>query len=452
MSLTALFWISSYCAAILLSLAMNPLFGALGYLLEYYMRPELKWWGDDLPGFRWNLIIAIVLGVTFFLRRSSLRDMKPAINPSLRWLLALGALQLVVTLTVPVDFTYSWAWMVQWYKVALIFPLLLVGVVRSRGGFNAFVVLHMLGAFTWGWDAWQDPSRVAGRLVNIGSGDSLNDNEASAHLLTVLPFAIIYLLTEKDWRLRGAALISAPFIVNTLILCNSRGAMVGVGAAMAAAFFLVRSGRRMRMVGAGALTLAVGLYLADPQFIQRQQTTSNYEEDNSAQERLMTWTGGARLILDRPFGAGGRGFHLLSHIYIPLVVEAHGGDPRAPHNTYVMVAAEWGVLGLILYLGCYGSAFMLLRRVKQSCTPEDGFFYWRAFAIQLAIVAYMVTSAFTDRLYGEAGYWMISLAYALYRIQVTEFAARTVPVVTAAAPAPAPGAPVAWPLAGANLH
>ena len=420
MSFTALTWVTLYCAAIVFSFA-NPMVGSLGYLLEYYMRPELKWWGDELPVLRYNLIISIVLGVTFLLRRSSLREMVSVPNPALRWLLALAGVMVLVTETVAVDRATSLDWMTQWVKMALIFPLLLVGVVRTRAGFNAFVVAHMLGAFWWGWEAWNDPRREASRLLNIGSGDSLNDNAASAHLLTVLPFIIIYLLTEKDKRLRAVALIACPFVVNTLILCNSRGAMVGLLAALAASFFLVRTGYRLRLVGAGIGTLALLLVLADPQFITRQQSTSNYEEDGSAQQRLATWRGGFRLVSDQPLGAGGRGFHLLSPQYIPEVVEAHGGDLRAPHNTWVMVATEWGVLGLICFIGVYASTFRMLHHVKRRATAQ-GFYYWRALAIQLALVAFLVAGAFTDRLYAEAGYWMVGLAFALYRMQATEAA------------------------------
>lgn len=422
MSFTALLWVVLYSSAILASI-VNPIFGALGYLLEYYMRPELKWWGDELPSLRYNLIVSVVLGVTFLLRRSSLRAMAKVPNLALPWLLALGAIMLVVTPTVAVDLELSWHWSVQWVKLAVIFPLLIVGVVRSRATFNAFVVAHMLGALWWGYEAWDDPKRQAGRLVNIGSGDSLDDNTASAHLLTVLPFCIVYLLTERSPRLRSVAAIATPLVINTIILCNSRGATVGLIAAAAASVFLVRSGNRLRMVVAGVGLLASLYLLADEQFIARQQTTTNYEEDGSAQQRLLTWKGAYELVKDRPYGAGGRGFHILSPIYAPEVVALHGGDQRAPHNTYAMVASEWGVLGLISYVGIYGSAFLMTRRIKRAAAVRgDGgrFYYWRALAIQLGMTAYLVAGAFTDRLYGEAGYWLIALAYALYRVQCTD--------------------------------
>ena len=292
--------------------------------------------------------------------------------------------------------------------------------MRDRKTLNAVIVVHMLGALWWGWDAYNDPKRAAGRLVNVGSGDSLDDNAAAAHLLTVLPFTLILLLSEKNKYVRIPALLAAPFVVNTLILCNSRGASVGAVAALLAALPLVRSGYRVRLVWAVIGVLVLFFALADQQFITRQQTTTQ-GTDNSSQERLASWRGGMRLAMEHPFGTGGRGFHLLSPRYIPDIVGAHGGQPRAPHNTYVMVLSEWGIAGMFCYLALYASAFSTLQRIKKRALPaEAGFFYWRALSVQLAIVAYMVAGLFTDRLYAEAGYWMIALAVTLNRVQLTE--------------------------------
>ena len=433
MSLTALFWVVLYVSAIVGSFAM-PLFGALGYLLEYYMRPELKWWGSALPSLRYNLIVSVVFGVAYVIRRSSLRPMTPAPNPALRWLMAMTVTMAFVTATVAVDRGTSWNWAVQWFKIAVIFPLLLGSVVRTRNAFNLVAAAHMLGAFWWGWDAWQRPKRAAGRLLEIGSGDTLNDNAAAAHLLTVLPFIAVYLLAEKDKRLKAIALIAAPYVINTLILCNSRGAMVGLAVAIASTVFLIRSGHRMKVVGAGIALVATFFLLADDTFIRRQQSTANYEEDGSAQQRLETWRGAARLVEDRPLGAGGRGFHLLSPRYIPEIVALHGGDPRAPHNTWIMVVTEWGIVGLLFFVALNGSTLMMLERLKRrtKLLGQDAmYFYWRALALQLAIIAGLSAGFFSDRLYGESGYWMIGLAYALNRIQLADYAEAKVPEVEA---------------------
>lgn len=432
MSITALLWALLYVGSIVLALH-NPLFASLGYLLEYYMRPELKWWGDDLPALRYNLIVSVALGLTFLLRRSALREMVPIPNRTLPWLYAMTGIMLFVTATVAVDTAVSWHWMVQWSKIAMIFPLLVIGVVRDRKAFNLFLIVHMLGAFWWGWESWLDPSREAGRLKSVGSADSADDNGAAAHLITVLPMAVTYLLIEKDWRLRLPALIATPFIINTIILCNSRGSTVGLGVALIASLFLIKKGKRIRLAMAGAAMVAVVFLMADKQFIARQQTTANYEEDNSARQRLQTWVGALKLVKDHPLGAGGRGFHALSPKYIPEIVAAHGGDRRAPHNSWVMVASEWGIAGFVCYIGIYASALWTLERIKRRVSPHDqSFYYWRAFAMQLGLIAFLTASTFTDRVYAEAGYWLVGLSFALYRIQLTDAAEAGEPIAVEA--------------------
>jgi putative inorganic carbon (hco3(-)) transporter len=417
MSFTALAWVVVYgllaCASF-----VNPIFGMLGYFHEYYNRPELKWWGKDLPSWRWNLIIAVVLGVTFLLRRSSLREMRLLKNPALPWLLLLQVVMLVVSTFFAVRPDLSWHWTIQWSKTALIFPFLLIGVIRSRNAFNLFAAAHMLGGFWWGWDSWLDPKRSEGRLQNVGSGDTQDDNAAACHLVTILPLTLVYLFTEKDKRLRAIALAATPFIINTIILCNSRGATLGMVGALLATMVLVRRGYRMRLGVVGVGVAAIFLFLADPQFIARQQTTID-PQDGSSQERLDAWVAGARIVKDFPQGTGGRGFHALSPSYLPALVEAHNGEERGPHNTYVMVAAEWGVLGFVAYLGYIASTFLMLYRIRKAANGQD-FYYWRALGLQVSFIAYLIASMFAARLYAEIGYWMVSATFALYRLQATE--------------------------------
>lgn len=436
MSFGALGWVVLYYGFMVLSF-FNPIFGALGYLQEYYVRPHLQWWDSQIPEtWRYNLMISVVLAVSFVLRRGSLRPMAPARNPVLPWLVAMTAVMVLVSATVAVNSDESWEWAIQWFKMAVIFPLLLVGVIRTRWGFNAISGAHIFGAFWWGWKAWENPRRSGGRLLWIGSDDSFNDNQAATHLLTTLPFIAVYFLTAREKWLRVLALVAAPLVINTIILCNSRGATVGVLAGVIASLFLIRTGYRVRLAGTLVCALLMGYTLADPQFIERQMPTEEYGSDGSSQERLETWRGAQRLVQDHPLGVGGRGFHRLSYIYIPEIVASHDGDPRAPHNTWVMVVSEWGPLGLICFLGLNASAFRMMDQLKRKAAPSEGFFYWRAFAIQVSLVIYLVAAVFSDRLYGEAGYWVIGLACALNRLKQTEEMEETRPAAAPAAAAP----------------
>jgi hypothetical protein len=86
-----------------------------------------------------------------------------------------------------------------------------------------------------------------------------------------------------------------------------------------------------------------------------------------------------------------------------------------------MVVSEWGILGLILWIGFHSATFVMATRIKARAQVGD-FYYWRGFALQLSLIAVWVASVFADRLYGEAPYWLAGIVYALYRIQHTEHA------------------------------
>lgn len=431
-----IFWIVTYFGG-LIAAFVNPLFGLLTYLFEYYLRPKLHWWGDnELPDWRWNMMVATVAIVAFLMRRGSLPPIPKLNNPALRWFVAL-ALSMIVVTTWAVDFDKSWEETVAVLKLVLLYGLI-VGNIRSKGMFDAFMAVHVAGAGWWGWTAYVDPKRISGRLQNVGSGDTLNDNTAAAHLLTVLPILCVYALTSKDKRLRLLGLITAPFIVNTFILCNSRGATIGLAVGLIAAMFMARPGHRIRMLGAGVAIGVLFFALADKTFIDRQQTIN--DEDAGA-ERLATWRGARSLLQAHPLGVGGGGFEYLSPIYIPDIIAAHDGERRSVHNTWLLIATEWGIQGFVLFVLFIGSSLVLCHRVRR-LARDDLDFYYRSLAIEVALISTLTASTFTNRFLGESIYWMCGLAFALYRVSVKEFG-------TEAAPAPAPVETALRPVAAA---
>jgi putative inorganic carbon (hco3(-)) transporter len=426
MSKTTLVWVLIYTSGFVTTFFV-PAYGTFTYLFEYYLRPSLHWWGEPLPPWRYNFIISTALTFAYLMHRPNMRKLVDAHRGPAGMLVGMAVLMAFVT-PMAVDPSRSWDLLTQYLKFLLFFGLI-VGTLRSEEHFDLFILVHLLGAGWWGWEVYVDPKREQGRLYNIGSGDTLGDNKAASHLLTVIPFVLMYALMHKDKRLRGAAIVVMPLIVNAVILCNSRGATVGMVAALAMALLITKSGHRLR-----SIALAVGMaglfyVLADPEFIERQQTIRNYETDTSATGRLQSWSGGMALVRDYPLGAGGGGYDRLSPIYVPDVVLAYDGAQRAPHNTVVLVASEWGIPGLGLYLGFFLACFRILAQVRRTC-PEGGIWYYRSVAIQMGLVGTFASGLFSDRFYAEAPFWMGALATVLHRLNADRLAKQ------AEAPAP----------------
>jgi hypothetical protein len=428
-------WLAIYWGGLIAAFGSTPVFALLVYLFEYYLRPALHWWGKDLPSWRYSLIASLVVVVTYVTGKSKLPELRPSKNPAMRWLILFGAIMLLVT-PIAVNLQESIdASLVFWKMIALY--AFIIAILRTEWAFNAFVTMHIAGAAWWGWEAWTDPERDASRLLNVGSSDTLNDNQAAGHLLTVLPFVMLFALTAKDRRLRWFAMVAGAFIVNVFILCNSRGATVGLVVALIATLLLARSGHRIRMAGVSVVVAAAFLFLADPEFITRQLTTLNYEQESTAQGRLSNWGSGVRLLSDYPFGAGGYGYNELSPIYAPQITGGRSTGKVSPHNTWILIAAEWGIAGFIAYLGFIGATFRLLHRVRAECT--DDITFYRSLAIEIGLIGTLAAGTFSDRLYGESIYWLCALAVVVYRIHRDRL--ETSPVVATDSPADAWSAP-----------
>jgi hypothetical protein len=425
-------WLAIYWGGLLASIANTPVYGLAIYLFEYYLRPSLHWWGKDLPEWRYSLIVSVVLAASYFMRRDALPDLRPSKNPALKWLLAFGSIMLLVT-PMAVNVAESWDAAEMFWKFIILYGFI-VAIVRTEWAFNLFVAMHVAGAGWWGWEAYLDPKRDASRLLNVGSSDTLNDNQAAGHLLTVLPFALLLIANVKDKRLRLLALVALPFIINVFILCNSRGATVGLVVALASTLLLARSGHRFKMALAGVGVVAAFLVLADPEFIARQQTTLDYQEQTTAQGRLSNWHAAMGLIADYPFGAGGYGYNELSPIYAPSIIAGRTTGKISPHNTWVLITAEWGIPGIIVFLCFIGTTFRLLHRIRSECV--DNASYYRSLAIQIGLIGTLTAATFSDRLYGESIYWLCALSVAAYRIHRHEVESRAAQPAVAAAPVP----------------
>ena len=409
-----LVWVFVYCGGLLLAV-VHPIYPLISYLTFYYAPPHVNWWGRLLPDLRFSLLASLVLALSVFLKSSTLERLKPIQNPAMTWLLLFGANAIIVTAWA-VDRARSWNWTVALLKLILLYALI-PAAVRTPVHFDAFSAAHIAGATYWGYKAWDEPKREAGRLKDVGGPDSQNENGAAAHLLTVIPFVAVYALTVKRRAVQAVIVVCGAFIVNVLILCNSRGATLGFLAMAGAGIAMAGRGRRLKLVGvalAGALALFA---LADNRFIERQQTTVD-AKDASAQGRLLAWKAALRFIGDYPLGTGGRGFHILSPEYIPQIVESHAGEERSVHNTYLQMGAEWGIQGVITWAGFFIATFLQLERWRRGSTAEPWFFY-RYLTLELTMVGILVAGVFSNRMYGESTYWMCALAIALRRMQVT---------------------------------
>ncbi len=411
MSKTALLFAALFFGG-LAGAILHPIYPLLAYLVDYYQHPPLRWWGKDFPsGIRWSLLASLLmLGATM------LHGKIPLSRDTLRHVPVRSLLLLVVIAALVTPFAVAVDRSVHYLELLLqlsVLVLVMVVTLDSPKHWRWAVLVMTLGSFTWGFDAWLDPERVAGRLQAIGGPDSFNDNSAAVHLLAMLPFiAVMGVYGSRVERV--VALVSFPFVVNTIILCNSRGATLAMACMGLAGILLTRGRQRRGLIGLSAAGLVAFLFLADPEFLDRQATLFSEERDGSSQGRLTSWAGAIELMKDYPLGAGGGGFDVLSPVYIPEIVAAYDGAERAVHNTFLWVGSDWGFAGLAAYCIFLFGPIVSLQRARRRA--HDVRTNMEGVAVQAAIIGIAVGGVFINRTYGEIMYWVPALGIALVNL------------------------------------
>jgi O-antigen ligase len=261
-------------------------------------------------------------------------------------------------------------------------------------------------------------STVAGAVAswNFLSGRTLSarlpygdPNDVAFLLATTLPLTF-WLLREPGRRRALAVLMLGVISVSTL-LTLSRGALVGLGAAV---LWLALTERRfLKPLLAGALLAAVILGLVVHVKQNRIETGLRAKEKvagANVSSRLEAFGAAARLSVEHPIvgvGPGNFQYHFL---------EATDSPPGAErlvvvHDAYLDIAAELGPTAMVLFLAYLGVVFFQLSGARRLGLGPPG--YAAALRISLVVGSF---SALTLSEQYFAPFWLIGgLAAALWQ-------------------------------------
>ena len=211
---------------------------------------------------------------------------------------------------------------------------------------------------------WLGNSSYAGYRPGSISGDA---NYFGLCAATCLPLALHLALGSRS-RWEKVYLYSCLIITSAaLLMAASRGALAGL--ALGLLFLVLRSGRGLRSVVVLAI-LIVPLFLIVPSTIIQRLAHPGAGDQEAVEARETAWRAGLQMIGTHPLGGVGLGK------FMDLVTNFE--DPQGPqvrslaHNTYIEVAAELGIPGLLAYIGLMVSAFAALNRVTRHSLAVQG--------------------------------------------------------------------------------
>ncbi|CAM5717084.1 hypothetical protein SALBM135S_09601 [Streptomyces alboniger] len=228
---------------------------------------------------------------------------------------------------------------------------------------------------------WQGSLGVHQNLTGTGASYAGEDIRAVGTfgstdvmgMATVVSYGIVCALAlafrPHAPRQRSAAVTCAALLTVPLALSFSRGAWIATAAACTAVLFLAgarRAGRVLLAGRAAAVVLVAGLGLGSTLLQERLGSITQVTDtpDQSVTDRYTMWAASADMWREHPVtGVGLKGFpeHRDSHASLALssasdTAGAGSGFVRqpllSPHNMYLLVLGEQGLLGLVALAGC----------------------------------------------------------------------------------------------------
>jgi O-antigen ligase len=245
--------------------------------------------------------------------------------------------------------------------------------------------------------------RAAGRTLDPGFPGTVFLNhvtQSMALAVGILLAAALAVQPDQSPRLRVVLTVAALICLANLVLITAgRSGQVALAVAAVSAALLMLSGRRRWQAVLGLLVLSAGLAAASPALQQRFYKIAREapvldcasREESSTALRLLLWRTTGALIRAHPwFGYGVGGF---TPAYEGEVGSQLRGQPLTgwcarpahdPHNQFLRVTVEAGVLGLLALVG------LIVGAARQpACEP------YRSCALAL-LAAWCTTSLFNS--------------------------------------------------------
>jgi O-antigen ligase len=191
------------------------------------------------------------------------------------------------------------------------------------------------------------------------AAEGFDANDLGMTLALAIPMAwylgMTYSHAFLQWACRGYLLIG----VVAIGLTGSRGAMLATMFALLIVPLTMTRLSATKKMAAILLVFGVGavsIFFIPEKSFQRFSTTKEEVEEGTLNGRLQIWRAGVHAFVERPVLGWGTGS--FDRTIVPWY-----GRPRAPHNSYLCILVEQGVVGFLVWLTMYFLVFSQVLRL-----------------------------------------------------------------------------------------
>lgn len=249
---------------------------------------------------------------------------------------------------------------IRFHSAPIFFCGLLLTARRVRTAIFGYCIGFMIALlFCWKYGQIDQAGRFC--ILNTSLG---NPNDLALNLLLGVGFMSILLINANILQRLiyvGATLVGLYFVLKT----GSRANFLTLGVVFAVAWFVATARTRIVLLIGGAFALCLMLVVIPKSTWTRLTTISSASSEEIANDQYLANAIGStearknlqlravRLTLQNPiFGVGPRMFVYALNDLMRTQDGFSKGTWQHPHNTYLDISAETGLVGLGLYVSC----------------------------------------------------------------------------------------------------
>ena len=263
-------------------------------------------------------------------------------------------------------------------------------VLILKGMLWASIICSLLGFYQFinpeGLTVWVDTemfSDISGRIVSFFE----NPNVYGEYLIIMIMIILALTVNEKNKTLKGCYIVALLASSACMILTYSRGCWIGIVAAVAIYLFI----KHRKVFIIAMLCGIVGLFFLPDTIMTRLLSIGNMA-DSSTSYRVYIWQGTIRLLKDfwiTGIGIGEGAFNMIYPRYSYSAISA----PH-PHNLYLLLLTEMGILGLLTFIVLI--LFVLKKLFVVANKSKDLTLRTYASAFTALIVGYLLQGMFDN--------------------------------------------------------
>ena len=421
---------------------VRPWIGLLVWSWLAFMNPHLHTWAfaASSPFSQW-VGLATLGGAVFS------RDRQPFV-----WSREVAVLVLLLgwfTVTTMYALYPAEAWP-QWERVSkiLLMTFLVIPFFQDRRRLRILllVVAASIGFYGLKGGIWVLLTGGNYQVLGAPGASFISTNNALALALNMCLPILFYLAKEerRPW-LRLALYLTFLASIISVLFTYSRGGLVGLLIVLSVLFL---HWRNIPHVAVAAILVAVLAFGFAPQkWLDRMDTIIHYQQEASANLRLLSWQVSFMLANDHPITGGG--FWGISNLatFARYMPDYPAGSHDA-HSIYFNLLGEHGYPGLAIFAVFVGLTLMTLETIRKRALQEPEL-QWAAnyaFMLRASIVAYLTSGAFLSVAYFDLAYLLFIVVGLVKVLMEREIEARVAKKPASAGASRTPAQPRRRPL------